>query len=632
MLYTSKTAKMELHDIVKAGIANNYPDSRIGESEIYASMSVPKAEFGDLSSSICLRIAKVAGTKPSDVAERIIGDGRKLLGKGYIKELKNANGYINAFFDEKRYAYDTLKSVMELKGNYGLSMMGNGKRVMIEFPSVNPNKAWHIGHLLNALIGDSISNILSACGYSVERENYIDDLGIQVAQSLWGYLNLGNKPDKKFDTWLGEQYVSVNRMLSDEKVKKEIDALMKKMEEGGNEDAVKARELAERCVKANIETASAYRIYHDVMMWESDIVRTGMLSKAMNIAIEKGAASRSDDGKYAGCIIVDLKKLKGIAKDFDNPNEESKVLIRSNGTATYVAKDLAFHMWKLGILKGDFKYSRFLESQYNGKPLYTTGSSGEDMQFGGAEIAINIIGSEQRYPQLILKSMFSLMGMNELAEKLIHVAYGEISLKGGTLSGRSGGWMGSDHVYTADALLADAKEKVIEKAKESKRKVDAADVADSVAVGAIRFAFLKTNPEKKIVFSWDDALSFDGNSGPYCMYTYARANSILDRANVSSLTINEIDFSAVERKYDFELIKAMGRAQEVVEKAATEYRPDIIAEYLIELSSGFSKFYESTKVIGSGDAEGYRIAIVMALMQVLGNFMKLLGMEPVAKM
>ena len=121
MSYTSKTAKMELHDIVRAGIANNYPDSGIGESEIYASMSVPKAEFGDLSSSICLRIAKVAGTKPFDVAERIIGDGRKLLGKGYIKELKNANGYINAFFDEKRYAHDTLKSVMELKGDYGLS-------------------------------------------------------------------------------------------------------------------------------------------------------------------------------------------------------------------------------------------------------------------------------------------------------------------------------------------------------------------------------------------------------------------------------------------------------------------------------------------------------------------------------
>ena len=632
MPYTSKTAKMELHDIISAGIAKNYPGSEISDSDIYASMSIPKAEFGDLSSSVCLRIAKVVGAKPYDVAERIIVDGQKLLGNGYIKELKNANGYINAFFDEKRYAYDTLRSVMELKEEYGLSRIGDGKRVMIEFPSVNPNKAWHIGHLLNALIGDSISNILSACGYSVERENYIDDLGIQVAESLWGYLNLGNKPDKKFDTWLGEQYVSVNRMLSDEKVKKEIDALMKKMEDGNTEESAKARDLAERCVRAQLETASAYGIYHDVMMWESDIVRTGMLAKAMNIAIEKGAASRSEEGKYAGCIVVDLKKLKGIAKDFDNPNEESKVLIRSNGTATYVAKDLAFHMWKLGLLKGDFRYSKFLESQYNGKPLYTTGSSGEDMEFGGAEMAINIIGSEQRYPQLILKSMFSLVGMKELAEKLIHVAYGEISLKGGTLSGRSGGWMGSDHVYTADALLADAKDKVIERAKESKKKVDAADVADAVAVGAIRFAFLKTNPEKKIVFSWDDALSFEGNSGPYCMYTYARANSILERANISSLEINDADFSFAERKYDFELIKAMGRAQEVVEKAAMEYRPDIIADYLIELSSGFSKFYESTKVIGSGDSERYRIAIVTSLMQVLGNFMKLLGIEPVAKM
>ena len=632
MSCSSKEAKKELKDIISAGLAKHYPDSGILEKDIYASMSAPKAEFGDLSSSICLRIAKVAGVRPGEVADRMIGTGQELLGNGYIKTLKNAGGYINAFFDEKRYAEDTLKAVMELKDSYGISGIGAGKRVMVEFPSVNPNKAWHIGHLLNALIGDSISNILSACGYSVERENYIDDLGIQVAQSFWGYANLGNKPDKKFDTWLGEQYVSVNKMLSDEKVKAQVDAIMKRMEEGDTEEAKKARELAERCVKAQLETAASYGICHDVMMWESDIVRTGMLAKAMKIAVEKGAAIKLDEGKYAGCVVVDLKRLKGIAKDFDNPNEETKVLVRSNGTATYLAKDLAFHMWKFGMLKGDFRYSEFGAVQKNGKQLYTTGSSGDMMEFGGAELAINVIGSEQRYSQLILKSMFSLMDMQNLADKLVHVAYGLVSLKEGTLSGRSGGWMGKEHVYTADALLVDAKSRVMEKAKESKKKVDTEEVAEAVAVGAIRFAFLRTNPEKSIIFDWDNALSFEGNSGPYCMYMYARANSILEKAAVDAAEVSRIDFGFAERKYDFELIKAMGRAQEVLEKSASEYRPDIVAEYLIELASLFSKFYEGTKVIGSGEAERYRIAVVISLMQVAGNFMRLLGMEPVAKM
>ncbi len=628
---TSKHAKAEFFEMLRSAIAAEFPDAKIDDSDIYGCMSVPKSEFGDLSSSICIRMAKLRGVKPYDAAESIIKRCAPLLGKGMIKELANANGYINALFDEKKYAAETITSVMELKSSYGSSGIGKGGRVMVEYPSVNPNKAWHIGHLLNALIGDSMSNILEACGYSVERENYIDDLGIQIAESLWGYLNIGGKPDKKFDTWLGEQYVKVNQMMEKQEVKAEIEALMKSMEISGSEESKKARKLAEECVRAQCQTAAAYGIYQDVMMWESDILRTGMLQKAIDIAIQKGAAMKAADGKYAGCIVVDLKKLKGMAKDFDNPNEEAKVLIRSNGTATYLAKDLAFHMWKLGILKGDFKYSVFTEKQGNGKPLYSTGENGTQMEFGGAESAVNVIGSEQRYQQLILKSMFSLMGMDDAAHGLVHIAYGEVSLKEGALSGRSGGWMGKEHTYTADAILDEARKRVSEKAKESRKKIDTEEVAAAVSVGAVRFEFLKTNPEKRVVFSWDDALNFEGNSGPYCMYTYARACSIIERYG-KEVAVQGIDFGSVGRSQDFALVKSISRAQEVIEKAALEHRSDIIADYLIELSSEFSKFYESTKVIGSGSAEPFRIALVAAAVQVLRNFMNSIGMNPVQKM
>ncbi|MDE1823640.1 MAG: arginine--tRNA ligase, partial [Candidatus Micrarchaeota archaeon] len=369
-----KDLKNEFIAAIKGSVSRNFKESDVAEEEILLSLSIPKPDNGDISSSISFRIAKAAKKNPKEIAEKLAAGAK---GARFITRIEALNGYVNAFVDEREYAKHVLESIEGGKGEYARSDMGRGAKVIVESPSVNPNKPWHIGHLRNALLGDAISNMMEACSFKVEREDYIDDLGMQVAESFWGYMNLGSKPDKKFDTWLGEQYVEVNKRLKEKGVEQQVKSLLEKMEEGSSKESNEARRLSEECVKAQYQTASGYSVYHDVLVWESDIVRAKLLDKAFSILLENGIVKKETSGEYKDCIIVDLERIRQMAKDFESPSEDVKVLIRSNGTATYVAKDIAFHMWKFGMLSDTFNYGIFIGKQQNGKPLYTTAQSGE---------------------------------------------------------------------------------------------------------------------------------------------------------------------------------------------------------------------------------------------------------------
>lgn len=627
----SKELKRIFAESVLTAVSKAYSDSGIDTQAVINSISKPRKDYGDMSSSIAFRIAKSKGVKPMDAAVAIA--------KGFdvaapFTEVKVMGGYVNAYVDEKAYAHMVIADIEKEGDRYASSGMGKGEKVMVEYPAVNPNKPWHIGHLRNALLGDSISNLLDFAGYKVEREDYIDDLGLQIAESFWGYRNLGNAPEGKFDEWLGKQYVEVNKRMKEGNLGGEISGLLKLMEEGDSEEARQARQISERCVDAQYDTAYAYGIYHDVMIWESDIVKARLLQKALDMAMARGALERRTAGKNAGCVVMDLGKVRDFAKDFENPEETEKVIVRSDGTATYVAKDIAFHMWKLGLIKDEFSYKGL--GDHGGRMLYSTSASGGRESFGNASIAVNVIGSAQRYPQLIVKAVFRLMGYGTESERIVHVAYGEVSIEGGTLSGRKGGWMGDgDKAFTADALLREAVQKALDATAASKRISDSKmmeQVARAVGKSAIRFEFLRTSPGKPVVFSWKSALNFEGNSGPYCMYTFARAMRILEKAGYSREGIGAIDFKAVERGYDFELVKLLGEAQEVVEKAASEYSPNVVTDYLMELTSAFSKFYETMPVISSGAAKGFRMRLLDAYMQVAKNMFGLVGIDALASM
>ena len=599
-------------------------------ADIPNSISIPRPEQGDFSSSICFSMAKVAKKSPviiaHEIASALNSDTSK---KDYIKKISDENGYVNLWLDEAKYSHSILESILAEKEKYGISGIGSGIKAIIEFPSVNPNKPWHIGHLRNALLGDSISRILSANSYSVEREDYIDDLGLQMAEILWGEDKLESQGGEKYDTVLGKAYVQINKDIAEKHAEADVNAILKKMEDTESGESRKIRKISEKSVRAQYETAFAYGIYHDVLVWESDVVRKKLLKNALEFLALKKITSLRTYGKYKDCTIIASNGETSEPSGEDNV----KVLIRSNGVATYIAKDLAFHMWKLGIIDPGFEYSKFM-MQPNGQEVYTSSDKGSCMNFGKADIAINIIGSAQQHPQNLLKKVFEeITGQS----RITHVAYGEVSVKDGTLSGRKGGWMGASKSYTADELLSEMEKitsQIVADGKKAEKPEIPSDVSRKVALAAIKFEFLKVDPEKKVIFEWERALDLNSNSGPYCMYTYARASRILEKAEITTegFHLGPDDFLRMTRGDDFKIIKHIGTIQEITEKACREYKPSIIAGHAMELSAMFSNFYESMPVLGGGESKNLRIAIVMAAKQALFNMLGLINIETAERM
>ncbi|MGI0133366.1 MAG: arginine--tRNA ligase, partial [Candidatus Micrarchaeaceae archaeon] len=337
---------------------------------------------------------------------------------------------------------------------------------------------------------------------------------------------------------------------------------------------------------------------------------------------------RMESGDYKGCTVIDLNDVKGLPDEFKGMKETIKVLIRSDGTPTYIAKDIAFHMWKFGIISNTFRFGTFIEKQPNGKPILETASEGKEMGLANADMSINIIDVRQSYPQAVLKLAFKGIGRDDVADGIRHLAYGEVELETGALSGRKGTWIG----FSADDLLAEARER---SSKLIKAKFNFSDeeqnrISASVALAAIKFEFMRISPEKKIVFSWDRALNFEGNSGPYVQYMYARASRILEQAGKADKAVKTDQLNTQE----FALLKLLSKGHEIMEKAAREQRPNVITEYASELASGFSKFYEASPVLKaeSGELKSLRLSITASVRETLGEMLSLLGIEPLERM
>ncbi|HNT61204.1 MAG TPA: DALR anticodon-binding domain-containing protein, partial [Candidatus Bilamarchaeaceae archaeon] len=332
----------------------------------------------------------------------------------------------------------------------------------------------------------------------------------------------------------------------------EARALLKKIEEGDPEISKKARELTERCVSAQYETDFAYSIFHTALIFESDIVRTifqegiGLLKSSNAIILEK-------EGKNAGCWVVKL------GEKFQKLQDPDKILVRSDGTTTYTGKDLIFQLWKLGKLKGRFGYKPFLK-QPNGKTAFATGGK-NPKPFGNADMVVNVIGSEQIYPQEVIREVLLRLGHAKEAGRYIHLAHEHVVLPEEKLSGRSGTWKG----FTADELLEESVRRAKEKISGEFTEDEKEKIARAVGEGAIRYSFIRTTPEKKLVFKWEEALSLEGNSGPYLQYAYVRARKILEKAGRAKAAPASYQFNAEERK----LVLEMCMFPELVEKAAS---------------------------------------------------------------
>ncbi len=587
-----------------------------------------KPEHGDLGCTAAFSMAKEQRRNPAEIAKELakIDSSRFPL----IEKVVTQGPYVNFYISIKPYRQLVIDTLQRLGDQYGKSDTFQGIHAVVESPAVNPNNPWHIGHARNAVLGDTIARVLGKVGYDVTRMDYINDLGLQIAVVYWGLKHLTKEPLKgKYDQALGRVYVEAHEKHD----KAEVERYLQLMEKGNNEVAREVREMSERCLRAHHKTASRLGVQHDLLVWESDIAHSGLFAEALEKILESPNIKRLSEGEKAGCLVVDLSAYE----EFRQLKDTEKILIRSNGVATYVAKDVAFHLWKFGIIKDPFKYRQFRRKRGSTEPLWTTTQKGKPGRFKPANVIFNVIGMPQSFPQRTVYLVLETLGYHKASEGYYHLAYEFVTLPDKRFSGRRGTWIG----FSTDAVVREA-------TRRARREVKARNpnesnrfyrrVAEAIGAASVRYSLLKVAVEKQITFRWDEILNFDGNAAPYLMYTHARASSILrkqaapERANLDVLSAPR----------EAELVKLIGRFPDMLlrivegiqrEKWGTRIELFKLAEYTYKLSVAFNSFYNHCPVLKaeSKDLIAARLLLVDACQQVLRNALTLLGIHPLER-
>jgi len=572
----------------------------------------PKDKPGDYGTPLPFQLARVLRKPPPKIAEELAAHLPPIPG---VREVIPAGGFLN-------FAYDPGYLALAASTPPAPKPKSGGKTI-VEHTSVNPNKELHIGHLRNVALGDAIARILDYAGRPVEVENYIDDTGRQAAESLFAIERYAEPPKEgeKYDHYAGRLYVRLHQELAEEGKKEalepEIREVLRRLEAG------ELRGEIEKILRAQLVTMWRLGAEYDVLLWESDIVQEGLLEKALALLKKTPYVYEPKEGKYKGALVFDTSEfIPGLEDPY-------LVLVRSDGTATYTAKDIALQFWKMGLLEG-LKF-KFYDTQPSGRALYTSHPEGEPMPFGKAEATINVIDVRQSYPQQVLKAALRALGREDLAKAHVHLAYETVLLEGKPLSGRKG------HVVSVDELIQEAIARA--RAIIAEKNPDHPDpelAAEQVGIGAVRFAMVKTEPKRQIDFRWDQALSFEGDAGPYLQYAHARAASILRKARDKGLDPEAPLPEGAEKAatpYEAELAKALLGFAEAVEKSAAETTPHLLAAYLLDLAAAWNAYYNAkdkgrpaTPVLTAPEGlRELRLRLVYVVKETLKQGLSLLG-------
>lgn len=607
--------------------------SGVPANQAAGSLMPPSTPVADWCSNLAFIQAKEKKANPMQLAAQWAAYGKW---PSFIASVESSGPYLNFHFATSFWVQLLAQAASNNSWGHGEP---RASKVLVEFPSVNPNKPWHVGHLRNALLGDSIARLLAAAGRTAERMDYIDDLGLQVAQSVWGKQKLasvsapaGSPFASKLDHQLGWQYVEVAKRLNDPQVEEEVRSLLKAVEEGREPIASSARSLVESCVRAQYQTAFSFGIYHDMLIFESDVIRT-IFGEGLSKIISSKVAVKETEGKNAGCLVVHLSDQPGFA----GMEHADKILIRSDGTATYTGKDVALQLWKVGLLEDKFVYSPFMV-QPNGQTAYKSSRTGDPFPFARAQAVVNVIGAEQAYPQKVISAVMRKMGYGPQADACVHLAHEAVVLPQGRISGREGTWMtGAEGGpgFTADELLHEMTQLAFEKiTAENYSPQEKQAIASGVAVAAIRFWFLRPSAMQKITFDYERALSFSGDSGPYIQYAYARAGRILEKAKEMGLEAQMPPPDYVFNEKEIALLRLLLRWPSAVENAASKFQVHPIADYCLDAAGKFNEFYTTTPVLGekAGGHSPARLMMVAASRALLGQGMDILGLPRLEKM
>lgn len=619
----------------------------------------PRREMGDFSTAVCLAQAKQQKRPPMQIAEEL-RDRLASLKLRHISDISvSPPGYLNFKIDHSSYVQSVIERVFRQGSSYGKSNLGRGRKVIVEHTNVNPNKAMHIGHLRNAIIGDTVVRVLKRLGYEVETLNYIDDTGVQVADvvvamlymdepvydgasddfsSMWAKYD-GSRP---FDYWCWDVYARVAQEYeANEALRQRRAQVLHWVESQAHPVASFAKEVAVRIVKAHLATVARLNIGYDLLNWESDIFLRGFWKAAFELLKTSGAVVHETEGPNAGCWVVRFGR--GVFKTSEGLRSEDKVLVRSNGTVTYTGKDIAYQMWKFGLLGRDFLYKKWGD-QPCGRELWTTSPDGEPMdRFGSAQKVINVIDVRQSYLQQVVYDCLRKLGYRREARNSVHLDYEVVVLSNaaaaelgvdvdaeepGTqaMSGRKGlGVKGDDLIDEMIRRLAE--------------KVSEPEHAPVLASAAIRYFMSRISTGRMIVFDFDEAMRTTGDTGVYCQYAHARACSILRKAGYQ--TPRSVKTPPAITIPEENLVKKIAEFGEAVRNAGRELSPAPLAHYAFELATVFTDFYETpdpdaekqTPFIKIADPvlRSYRLALVDAFRVCVANCLDTLGIQPLEK-
>ncbi len=636
----------------------------------------PRRALGDLAVPLAFELARRLRKAPRVIAQEIVG----ALGQvdGFAKIEAAPNGYVNFFLDRPAWLRQWLGP--------GTTAAASAGKAIVEHTAINPNKAAHIGHLRNAALGDAFGRLLRFLGRQVEIQNYIDDTGVQVADVTVGFRELEHKTlddvrtiadTGKFDYYCWDLYARVTEWYAgdQERLKVRTQALHD-IERGDNETAALAAFIADRIVRTHLKTMRRMNVDYDLLTWEGDILRLHFWTHAFDFLKKTGAVFLQTEGKLKGCWVMRIDETIGegtpakedegsspVAGEGDEEPRE-KVIVRSDGTVTYVGKDMAYQLWKFGLLGKDFHYRVFEDGV---APLWSTASTPQQHQasppqFGRASWVCNVIDTRQSYLQKLLKQALAVLGYQEQAAHSIHYSYEMVALSHATarelgydtsedadrpfveVSGRKGLGVKADDLL--DRLTDKAAEEV------AKRNTDlSADqvkqIAAVIATAAVRYFMVKFSRGKVIVFDIDEALSFEGESGPYLQYAVVRANNIFNKmkerhgfaasdvvAAMATLPTDVLTSDNEEAHELWGLVFEAARLDEIVEQAVRTLELSVVAKYAFGLAQAFNGFYHKYSILNEEreDARGWRAGAVAFYSTQLARALDLLGCGVPAKM
>jgi arginyl-tRNA synthetase len=629
----------------------------------------PTPELGDLSTAACFELAKQLRRPPRKIAEELAA--RLLPIEGVERVSVAGAGYINFHFDRAEFAM----ALNRLRTFPPAPRAGVGK-ILVEHTSINPNKAAHIGHLRNAVLGDTFVRLLRFRGYPVEIENYIDNTGVQVADVVVGFQRLEKKTASdvralisdsgvRFDYSCWDLYARVFQHYEENPESLAWRAeVLKTIEDGEGESAAIAEAVSTAITRRHLETMDRLNVRYDLLAQESEILRLDFWTHAFQLLKETGAIRFEDAGKNQGCWVMSFDEEAQGETDKESGGEEVKIIVRSNGTVTYVGKDIAYHLWKFGLLGKDFGYQPF-HRYADGHTAWRTAtdSAPNAPRFGHAAEAYAVIDTRQSYLQRVVAAAFRVLGFREQADRLHHFAYEVVGLSPACaeemgisltdeerertyieVSGRKGLGIKADDLV--DTLIERAFAEVAARQMTSNAAEQQA-AATRIAVAALRYFMLKYSRRIIIAFDFKEALAFEGETGPYLQYTVVRARNIFRRYRELDSRLqperlgDELgpeglqQFLAEEDGLAFwGMTLQAAQLEALVDQAIATAEPSVVAKYAFRLAQSFNNFYHHHHILAEPDVarQKFLLFLVFLVEKTLSRTLDILGIEIPEKM